>query len=165
MGIKLLFSFLSILVGFAMAGWFTQAIAFSHEMGEAFAGDVALIIFYFLLFAGIAIMAIGCYLAISRKRDFILTIALGGIAIFAIIFQIVALILIGDVEVRESGFAMIIFVVANIAIVTLANIYVVLVQRLKSGHESAEKARVLIPNLTDEELADFVKTKNKAEVV
>jgi len=125
MGIKMLFSFLSVVVGISMSGYFIGSVAMGHEYQIAYAPSAALAMFYLALFAAVAITVIGCILACTKKKDIALTIALISVLGLVIIFQIVALALIQNYLGRESGFVMIILIVANVAILTLANIYLV----------------------------------------
>jgi len=125
MGIKMLFSFLAVVIGISMSGYFIGSVAMGHEYQIAYAPTVSLVMFYFALFAGVAITILGCILSCTKKKDITLTIALITVLGLAIIFQIVAISTIQNYLGRESGFVMIILIVANAAILTLANIYLV----------------------------------------
>jgi len=133
MGIKVLFSFLSVVVGISMSGYFISSIAMGHEYRLAYSPTGAVAMFYLALFIGIAITVIGCILACTKKKDIGLTISLIVLSFLAIIFQIVSLALIQNYMARENGFVMIIILIANASIVTLANIYLIQTLLNKGG--------------------------------
>jgi len=138
MGLKNLFSFLSIIAGVSMAGYFIGGIAYIHEYQGGHGPTSALVMFYFLLFIGIAVTVIGCIMAATKKRDIIYTVVLIALFALAIIFQIVALSVIQNYRMREEGFVMIILILASAAILTLANIYFIQDSTNKGGHKNGD---------------------------
>ena len=125
MGLKVLFAFLSVIVGITMAGYHIGGVAVGHEYGSAYAPAGALAMFYLALFAGIAMTVAGCWLAVSKRNDTWVTLTHMIVTALGMIFQIVAIALIQDTMSREGGFAMIILIVACAVIVTLANVYLI----------------------------------------